>query len=515
MNNQPNSIIREKLEIVNMNGVVPMMKNLNRRMSGCLLVLILVLGLMMPVARSGISQPPLIIYGSVRTFDGAFITSGEMQFRFSPSEGGIPLQAVAEVSQIDGNFNFILRVDLESAPVTDLSSTLQFDKEYGLEVSYNNELLSSGDLPAAFIPEQQPLIGPVDIQLQPTSPILEVSQDMNLGVVVVNEFSDGSFIIRNAGAQTLTGTAQMETGKVFRIVDGGITLSQVAFALESGVTEEVRIRFHPDRAGTGQLDVFQVSSNAGSVNRLVSGDGVVITPTVTPTSPYSPTPTPTATSTRTVTPLPTATGTNTPTQTETATATPTATPTPLVIDENCDGFLAAEDMLIVLRAWNTEGSLSEGLDLNEDGVLDDDDIFILSRFWTPPQVVAAIQLDSATNPAQIRLQGELPGDNYCPVTEDGFEVQVVEIVDPEDILPLRQDSPKLFEVRVFFTFNLESCGCSGPGQKPNGEFIHAQGQPQPFDVTVDLPRPWASGQYQVVVLANGTVQPFETGFEIP
>jgi hypothetical protein len=99
------------------------------------------------------------------------------------------------------------------------------------------------------------------------------------------------------------------------------------------------------------------------VSNFVRFSAVGPTPTFTPTFTPTPTMTATPTNTPTVTPTPSITPTGVtpiPTPTPSPTLTPTSTPVYLRADANRDGVVDQEDLFILLTEWKKEGTPASG-----------------------------------------------------------------------------------------------------------------------------------------------------------
>ena len=89
-------------------------------------------------------------------------------------------------------------------------------------------------------------------------------------------------------------------------------------------------------------------------------------------------PTSTPTSTLTSSPTSTPTVTSSPTSTLTSTFTPTPTVTPITGDFDQDRDVDPEDLITLIAGMLDEAT---GVDLNQDGNLDQSDIFLFSVYW--------------------------------------------------------------------------------------------------------------------------------------
>lgn len=466
--------------------------------------------------HAGLSHPPLLIYGSLRTHAEAAVASGQMKWVFTPVEGGSDVILYTPVQERSEHCNFVVRCDVESQPLSDSSRVLALRGSYSVRVFHNETEIDGSMLEETLSPLSNSLIGPLDLRLSPTGPIVRTSADIAFGALRVGQFADRSFIVANDGAGVLTGQVVLETGNHFRLVVDGFTVSSIPLSLAAGASRELTLRFQPIHAAPGLMDVLKVTTNAGEVIRLLTGDGVMIDPTATATPLHSPTPTftpsPTVTPSPTTTPVPTVTPTETSVPTTTATATPSITPTPSPtpvsilpeIDIDCDGFISAEDLLVFMNWWHQESQDSPVLDFNEDGVIDWQDIMAFSPFWTPPAVIHALAVTETTDAWEIQLVGELPGSNYCEIHEGSVSYQVVEKQSIGDI-PLRNEPQREFILSLFFTFRLRECGCDSD-QPKKSRFIFAEGDPTPVDLVVAIPKPLPQGHYRIQVLANGTIQ---------
>jgi probable HAF family extracellular repeat protein len=263
--------------------------------------------------------------------------------------------------------------------------------------------------------------------------------------------------------------------------------------------------------GEGAVFVYDVSGNTAAgvhsnhdllpwpmFRQNLRRDGAVsadtpVPPTATPTATETQSPTPSSTETAS----PTETPVETPTPTVFDTATPSPTREPLAmqpIDGDCDGIIAPSDLLPFMKGWHRDGEEQPLLDLIPDGIVDWRDLLALSRYWTWP-LVTGVEVDSSTQPYRILLFGELPGSDYCPVTEESVQVE---------ILPGQgeNDATILLTVRV----GLSRCGCP-PGSEPQYQNLTPpQGEPDFFQVDVPLPGDLPPGLYRVLVRANAEMQ---------
>jgi hypothetical protein len=99
-----------------------------------------------------------------------------------------------------------------------------------------------------------------------TDAVLSVTpSSLNFGAVTVNTTTDLTFTVQNTGGRPLMGTAAA-AGAPFRVVAGS------PFSVGAGASQIVTVRFSPTSGATFNSNV-NVTSNAGTLSRLVTGEG--------------------------------------------------------------------------------------------------------------------------------------------------------------------------------------------------------------------------------------------------
>lgn len=223
---------------------------------------------------------------------------------------------------------------------------------------------------------------------QGIAPEIEVTpSELDFGVTSGGSMAEDFVIVRNVGNADLILSGITITGETaFSLTQAPALPDILAPSAERSIT----VAFEPLDAGIylGALQIDSDDTDEPTVEVTLSGLVPTPTPTETPSPTFTPTssptstpsPSPTATITPTSTPtLPSPTPSSTPTDTPTpepATPTPTATPEP---DPDLDGsgVVDGNDLLIFFGA-SQSGS---GGDINNDGVTDYVDLFLMQAAW--------------------------------------------------------------------------------------------------------------------------------------
>lgn len=269
-----------------------------------LVALLFVGGGFSPPAHAGLSQPPVLIFGQLETFEGIPIMTGALVFQMIPVSGGPVVTVPAQFDELADNANFLVRIPVETPPVANSANTLNQQGQYTVTVSYNGESLDTPGVPDPFTPVSDSLVGPVLLRLSPTGPVLEISDDIVFGRVPIGEYLDGILTVTNRGIGTLTGTAEAKLREHFRLVEGGFTVPTVGFNLAAGESAHITVRFQPVTPGPQLEDTIEFLTNVGQEDRYLSGVGFAVTPTPTGQPTTTPTPWPTSTRRPTETPTP-------------------------------------------------------------------------------------------------------------------------------------------------------------------------------------------------------------------
>ncbi|NUN98807.1 MAG: hypothetical protein HUU16_21855, partial [Candidatus Omnitrophica bacterium] len=241
--------------------------------------------------EAGIAHPPLTIFGVLETNAGDPISSGNLNFTFSEADGdGMALGAASLAPYPDGN-TFALSIPLEQAPVSDPETVLEVGRSYIPSASYNGAPVDLSEIGAELTPSGGQVIGPVTLVVAPNTPVLQLSEGVNFGPVLLNTFQDRQFVIRNVGGQTLTGSARFQDGVYFRITVNGAPVNQINLNLAPAQSRTITVRFWPTVLSPTLFDIFRVTSNGGNLDRNVSGSAISIT--LPPTQPPVESPTPT------------------------------------------------------------------------------------------------------------------------------------------------------------------------------------------------------------------------------
>ena len=288
-------------------------------------------------ASAGISQPSMIIFGGLSTPEGDDIITGEVEFVFVPLESGVSPSISVNVNQLSDDVCFTARMAIESAPVLYPNSTLSLDKSYTLQVYYGGAGSGSPQYETTITAEPGLVVGPLSITVSEDAPVLTVSSDIDFGFVALNTYLEKTFQISNVGTETLTGTVEMKEGTYFKLTDGGIAVSEVSINLAADSKADVVVRFYPTVLGVDFIDYLEVRTNAGNIDRKVTGSTSLITPTPGVEEKDA--------------------------------------------DFNNDGAVNSEDLLILIVGLDTNETR---YDLNEDGTNDYKDLFEFSLSWNIP-----------------------------------------------------------------------------------------------------------------------------------
>jgi hypothetical protein len=242
-------------------------------------------------AFGGLSQPPLMLFGSLETLDGDPLMAGTIEFWLTPvGQEGPAVEAAATLGQLAEEANFLLQIPVETAPVSDPGKALKASSLYEITITFNGQEVDSIGIPSPLSPVDNSMIGPVLLRMSPTGPILRVSENIQFDPVLVGEYIDDSITVSNTGGDTLTGTVKMKTGEHFRLIEEGITVSVVSFSLIADGSREIGVRFQPVVPGAALHDVLWIRTNAADTDRYLDGMGLVITLTPTPVPTATPTP---------------------------------------------------------------------------------------------------------------------------------------------------------------------------------------------------------------------------------
>jgi hypothetical protein len=84
----------------------------NIRLQGGLILMALLFPLL---AFPGIPEPPMVLLGKLETPGGLQVTSGDLQFRFTPTGGGTAVSIDATVGSFGSGYSFYAIIPLESA----------------------------------------------------------------------------------------------------------------------------------------------------------------------------------------------------------------------------------------------------------------------------------------------------------------------------------------------------------------------------------------------------------------
>lgn len=278
---------------------------------------------------AGISQPSMVILGGLFTPGGQEITTGQMEFVFSPESAGEPVTVKVDLRHLRQGVSFLARLAVESAPVSRPERVLALGASCTTQVFYNDQEIAAPQFPSPLTVECGEVIGPLSLTFAQPAPLLEVSADIDFGHVLLNSYAEQTFQIGNIGTALLTGTARLKDGVDFRITEGGITVAEAPIQLEPDETMDIVVRFQPVSIGSDLMDQLQVHTNAGDTERIVEGScGTAVS--------FSP------------------------------------------ADFNYDRDVDAVDLFMLIEEMKTGGTST---DMSNDGKVDHDDCFIFSNYW--------------------------------------------------------------------------------------------------------------------------------------
>lgn len=239
-----------------------------------LLLLVVVAALMISNSVfAGIPEPPMLIYGSLQTSGGLPVTSGTLLFEFVPVGGGTTVRVQATVGSLSESYNFVAIVPNERAPVAEPDAALELGtgKTYTPRVYYGGVQVTPVQLDSPLTPERAKLIGPITYTVSPTGKAVSVSHNIGYGFVPVGSFLDRQFQVYCIGTEAIAGTARLQRGAHFHLMDGQLEVSQVSFNLAPGQAQPVTVRFEPTLTSSSLTDLFEVRTDGGDADRLVSG----------------------------------------------------------------------------------------------------------------------------------------------------------------------------------------------------------------------------------------------------
>jgi hypothetical protein len=102
--------------------------------------------------------------------------------------------------------------------------------------------------------------------------MISVSHDLDFGYVEVGSLLDRTFSVNNVGTETVAGTAQLADGLQYKVMVGAVSVPLVAINLNPGESMDVTVRFEPTIESDLLTDTFQVRTDGGEEDRLVSGN---------------------------------------------------------------------------------------------------------------------------------------------------------------------------------------------------------------------------------------------------
>lgn len=236
--------------------------------------LILVALLLPMLAYPGIPEPPMVLLGKLETPGGLQVTSGALQFRFTPTGGGTTVAVDATVSSFGSGYSFYAILPLESAISGTVSAgVLKYDgtTTYTASVRYNGSTVSSS-LPSPFIPQRAGFLELSPIVVQPEGPTVATSPGINFSYVQVGTAEDREFLLWNVGNANLTGTIRLGAGEDFHLMEDGNPVSEIAIDLAPGQTLTVTVRLAPTASDNTLSDLLEIRTNGGNVDRPVYGN---------------------------------------------------------------------------------------------------------------------------------------------------------------------------------------------------------------------------------------------------
>jgi len=225
-------------------------------------------------ALAGIPEPPMIIIGNLVTSGGLQVTSGSLQFRFTPTGGGTTVSIDATVGSFGSESSCYALIPLESpisGTVSDGVLRVDGSTTYTPSVRYEGATVSTG-LPSPLTPERGKLIELAAIVVQPQGPTLAAEPGVNFGYVPVGYTLEKEFLLWNVGDATLTGSIRLDEGSDFVLMEGGNPVSEITINLAPGETLTVTIRIDPGVVDSTLSDTLQIRTNGGDEDRSVYGN---------------------------------------------------------------------------------------------------------------------------------------------------------------------------------------------------------------------------------------------------
>jgi len=237
---------------------------------------VLTLLLLCAQAFGGIPEPPVIIVGSLQTSGGLEVSSGDLRFEFAPTTGGSTVRVDAVVGSFVDAFNFYAIVQAEGSPLSAGSTSLEVGsgKSYTPRVFYNGTEIAPNQFDTPFTPSRGTLVGPFTYVVNPTGPAFSVSSNLDFGFIPVGSYVDKQFQVNNVGTISLVGVATLANGVNYSVVQNDAPVGEVSFNLNPGESTPVTVRFEPTLRSNPLTDVFQIQTDAGADERLVSGNSV-------------------------------------------------------------------------------------------------------------------------------------------------------------------------------------------------------------------------------------------------
>jgi len=241
---------------------------------GPIVIIVLAAIAAVPAAFAGIPEPPIIIYGRLQTSGGLPVTSGELRFEFLPVGGGTTVRTLARVGSLSESFQFVAFIPNERTPVTEADQALELGsgKTYTPRAYYNGVQLTPVQIESPLTPDRAEIIGPITYTVSPTGKVVSVSHDIDYGYVQAGSFLERVFQVSNVGTLAVIGTAALEKGIQFKLMESGAPVSQVSIGLAPGESADVTVRFGPSVVSSLLTDTFQVRTDGGNVDRTVTGN---------------------------------------------------------------------------------------------------------------------------------------------------------------------------------------------------------------------------------------------------
>lgn len=243
----------------------------NYRLQGGLILVAILFPLL---AISGIPEPPMVLLGKLVTPGGLQVTSGDLQFRFTPTGGGTTVSIDATVGSFGSDYSFYAIIPLESAISGTVSAgVLKYDgtTTYTASVRYEGSTVASS-LPSPFTPQRAGFLELSPIVVQPEGPTVATSPGVNFSYVPVGTAEDREFLLWNVGNAQLTGTIRLGAGNDFQLMEGGNPVSEVSINLAPGETLTLTIRLTPTVPDNTLSDLLEIRTNGGNVDRPVYGN---------------------------------------------------------------------------------------------------------------------------------------------------------------------------------------------------------------------------------------------------